>query len=443
MAPDVLYTTEVGKLLKPERLGHTAWHRLLHFFARDNEYHLLNLFTGLLIGSATVIMLVVGLAIYQIYSSTMIKNVETTAISVANLIMSAEEPNILRESLNGTRVLAIGGNDMTRLNTQMLRYLKSFGMTKIKLFTPDREIIYSTDASQIGLMEPTNHDLNQVIMNRVAFAELADDVETFRQSNRWSPFRSSIVEAYSPIFSDQRLVGVFEIYIDITKTQTDIIRVLFLTMATLGGVLGLCLFNLYLPMKRGTLSLITAHNELHELSTRDHLTGAYNRRYITDRARQEFHRMRRHLAIDNVEKTIGFIMADIDHFKSVNDTYGHAVGDEVLREVSYRLKNGLRDYDVLCRYGGEEFLVMLPHTGTESAMMVAERLRQNIIKTPVTVTLDGLDPIQVTVSFGVATSKDGHESELAVIARADAALYLAKNGGRNRVVLSGAQGTGA
>ena len=112
--------------------------------------------------------------------------------------------------------------------------------------------------------------------------------------------------------------------------------------------------------------------------------------------------MRRQPCAEQVEKSIGFIMADVDHFKKINDSHGHVAGDQVLREVSRRLKQGLRDYDVLCRYGGEEFLIMLPHTGELESMDVAQRLRQSVISLPFTI--EGVDLVVVTMSFGVATS---------------------------------------
>jgi diguanylate cyclase (GGDEF)-like protein len=246
---------------------------------------------------------------------------------------------------------------------------------------------------------------------------------------------ASIVEAYAPTFdANHKLLGVFEVYVDITKTRQEIFHVLTLTMTALAVVLSVCLFSLYLLMKRGTLGLIQAHAELKELATKDYLTGAYNRRYINERIKEEFYRMRRQPRHEQIEKSIGFIMADIDHFKKINDNHGHLAGDQVLREVSRRLKQGLRDYDILCRYGGEEFLVMLPHTCERESMEVAERLRQSVISLPIN--LDGLEPIAVTVSFGVATSIGGSEPEQAVIARADQALYQAKEGGRDQVVLN-------
>ena len=155
----------------------------------------------------------------------------------------------------------------------------------------------------------------------------------------------------------------------------------------------------------------------------DFLTKVSNRRSFI-RALKDFVR-------DYYERRYPFalLMIDIDHFKKINDTYGHLCGDKVLRTVAETLKLNLRARDVIGRYGGEEFGIILPGNNLAQAVNVAERLRKAIEK--VTIDCNGV-PIKVTVSIGVATMKDGlNEEEL--INLADKALYLAKKSGRNRV----------
>ena len=124
-------------------------------------------------------------------------------------------------------------------------------------------------------------------------------------------------------------------------------------------------------------------------------------------------------------------MTDIDYFKSVNDTYGHAVGDLVLKTVSRVIKNQLRDYDIAGRYGGEEFVVLLPHTKLDEAQMVAERLRKAVENKKIDISkiLPDKGDINVTISLGVSQYKDNE-----FIQEADKALYEAKDSGRNKVV---------
>jgi diguanylate cyclase (GGDEF)-like protein len=170
--------------------------------------------------------------------------------------------------------------------------------------------------------------------------------------------------------------------------------------------------------------LLQTQAALRHQATHDHLTGLWNRRRILDELDRELSRHGRD------HRPVAVVMADIDHFKAINDTHGHAVGDVVLREVGERLRAGLRGYDCLGRYGGEEFLLVLPGSDDVSARGVAERARWAISSTPIAA--EGVS-LPVTVSMGVAASDDTPTDAAPLVARADEALYRAKTAGRNRV----------
>ena len=174
--------------------------------------------------------------------------------------------------------------------------------------------------------------------------------------------------------------------------------------------------------------LLAVRDRLRVQATHDPLTGLWNHEEILKKLDQELAQTKR-----NGGK-ISIIMADLDNFKSVNDTYGHMAGDAVLRIVTQRMLERMRPYDALGRYGGEEFLVVLPASNQEAATALAERMRSIISETPVD-TSEGLLPI--TMSLGVATSCRDHLLEAAALVRAaDAALYQAKQAGRNRVAVA-------
>ncbi len=165
---------------------------------------------------------------------------------------------------------------------------------------------------------------------------------------------------------------------------------------------------------------------LSDLSIRDGLTGLYNHRHMDFVAGQEFVRANRY------ETDLSCLLMDLDYFKDVNDTFGHAFGDFVLKEFSQRVVQSLRSADLTFRYGGEEFMVLLPHTGITGARQTAEKLLADCSGTPYT---DGSASTTVTVSIGLASvNTHGPESAEALIAYADKALYRAKAEGRNRVV---------
>jgi two-component system cell cycle response regulator len=131
-------------------------------------------------------------------------------------------------------------------------------------------------------------------------------------------------------------------------------------------------------------------------------------------------------------KALGLLLVDIDHFKSVNDTHGHAVGDEVLRAVANRLSRHLRGFDTVARWGGEEFVVVMPEANLQVASSVAERLRRKVASGPVAVS-NGAAELTVTVSIGVAVTGPGTETMDNLLRAADEAMYAAKRGGRNRI----------
>jgi diguanylate cyclase (GGDEF)-like protein len=167
--------------------------------------------------------------------------------------------------------------------------------------------------------------------------------------------------------------------------------------------------------------------ELRRLATRDSLTGCLNRRAFFESAQSAFEATGR-------SRRICCVMADIDHFKQFNDLYGHAVGDQVLRAVAKTLSAGLRQQDILCRYGGEEFCIMLPDTTPEVALEITERLRAQI-EAHASQTIRVADMRTITSSFGLSTQVMGAISLEELIDQADQALYQSKEAGRNRVTL--------
>jgi diguanylate cyclase (GGDEF)-like protein len=200
-----------------------------------------------------------------------------------------------------------------------------------------------------------------------------------------------------------------------------------------GGLFFLIVFLLFLVfflVRRDLVIQKQLHERLLELASLDELTTLYNRRELNRCFKDEQERFRR------FGQPFSLLLLDIDHFKAVNDKYGHQIGDRVLKDVANKIRDGIRSIDVPGRFGGEEFAVILPNTKAEGAYVIAERLRQKIAEEPFK--FERADEttveVQVTISIGVS-SIEKDETEDDVIRTADAALYQAKNEGRDRTVM--------
>lgn len=201
---------------------------------------------------------------------------------------------------------------------------------------------------------------------------------------------------------------------------------LFLIFAAI-LIISLILAIIYLVARSFINDLRTAETKLVEMATQDFLTGLLNRRETFRRLDEELQRSRR------LATPFSVLLLDLDHFKQVNDVHGHSAGDLVLQAVAAALRQGVRPYDLCCRYGGEEFLVILPETALEDAAGIAERLRRDIENLKITAAKE--TALQITASIGAAALL-GHETIDQLVARADEAMYNAKSSGRNRVCLA-------
>jgi two-component system cell cycle response regulator len=173
---------------------------------------------------------------------------------------------------------------------------------------------------------------------------------------------------------------------------------------------------------------IEARAELQFQATHDSLTGVWNRRAVYDLLHREFEQATR------TEKTLGIIMLDLDYFKKVNDTYGHSAGDSVLEQTARRIEEVIRSYDLLGRYGGEEFLIVLPDCDREEAEQCAERVRCAIAGKPI---FTEAGAVWITTSLGTTIAEPRLHSVREALAAADLGLYKSKDEGRNRVSFHG------
>jgi two-component system, cell cycle response regulator len=178
--------------------------------------------------------------------------------------------------------------------------------------------------------------------------------------------------------------------------------------------------------------LIRSRDKFRDQASKDALTGLWSRRAILEILQVELNRA------DSNERTTGVLLLDLDRFKSVNDTHGHLAGDGVLLETGRRLNHVLRTYDSIGRYGGEEFLIVVPDADGKELIELAERVQSAVACVPIQV---GQNKVRITMSIGAAIARAGDTSTTSVIAAADVALYRAKKAGRNRIMFCAQQPT--
>jgi len=346
------------------------------------------------------------------------------AIANARLYQSEREQRTLAEALREISLMLSSSLDLETILEMILEQIERvvpFDSGNVMLLEEDHirvaahrgyERFYPVGLiEQLRLTVDTTPNLNH--MSRTRKPHFIPDVEN---DPGWVDVAASKHIASwlgAPLVTQNRLFG----FISLDKSEPGFYTEEHATrLETLSGHVALALQN------------ALNFEEMERASITDFVTGAYNHRYFHQRLHRELERARR------LEHSVSLLMIDLDHFKVVNDTYGHQHGDQVLRLIATRLKNELRSVDTLARYGGEEFAVILPGTPVHHIKDVGGRLREIIAAKPFPV--EG-NQITLTVSIGGATFPDHTQGERQLVDYADQALYQAKQQGRNCVCLIG------
>lgn len=400
---------------------------LLNIKARKNPDSLLKLLVSAAVTSIFVVVIVSGFSFYRIFSGFVIKNAENNSVQLCKVLIEQQKDLMFVSPPGKAMELGLHGTEMLTFDLSLRHYLAPFSIIKVKVYNNEKEIMYSTDPMLIGKIDDKNQRLKNALAGyvdaKMVTKELAHDLADEELLD------VDVVETYVPIMGpDGRVLGSFEVYMNITPYRVQIRRgaevMTVLLTLVLAGVFGFS----YILIRGGTVQLKEVQSQLEIVATTDALTGIANRGYLMTRGEEEFERVRRSPA--EHKKTLGCIMLDLDFFKKINDLKGHAVGDAVLKGVANRLRSCVRPYDIVGRYGGEEFVVMLPDTNFEQSLVVATRICEKVRSDPFEV--DG-ECLPVTVSLGVADSGRAGRSLGDMIKLADEGLYKAKADGRDRV----------
>jgi diguanylate cyclase (GGDEF)-like protein len=379
--------------------------------------------------SLAVILVLIYFGAWYVFQRSVVDLAERESVSIGQALFTQERDLLTDGNPERAASLAVRGADFERVDRRMRAYLAPFNITKIKVFGKDTKIVYSTDHTIVGKMEIGNQKLDRALRGEVvAKMETKGKVTDLADEER---FNVDVVETYLPVTNKNgQIIGSFEVYMDMTPSREHLSRMLRSSMTVIATILLTTFAVLFLIMRKGTIQLKKYENQLHTMAITDDLTGIANRRFVLDRAEEELSRVQRMTPSEKRLNSVGWIMIDIDFFKQVNDTYGHAAGDAVLKEMGVRLKRVARRYDIVGRYGGEEFLILAPHTHFEQTKILADRVWRAVREKPFAYEAQLLD---ITVSVGVACTDEEDASVAETIKRADDGLYKAKESGRDQI----------
>lgn len=396
----------------------------------DHSGGIMTLFTISAIVSVAVILGATFIGIRTIYTQNVVEIAEQQSISISQALFVQERDLLTGGAPQTAETLSIAPETFELIDKRMHDYLRPFNIVKIKTFNTQREIIYSTDQSIIGKIDVGNARLEKALKGGID-AELGTKNKIVDLAEE-ARFDIDVVETYVPVANQaNEVIGSLEIYMDVTHYRERLAEILSSSMTVISLILLGVFGVLYLVMRRGAWHLSEYEKKLHALATTDVLTGTANRRFLMDRADEEFSRVRCERRGEKRVESAGCILIDLDHFKKINDTYGHQVGDEVLRDVAERFRHCVRRYDTVGRYGGEEFLIITPNSDFDDIKEIAERVWEEVRARPFDV---GGIHLNVTASVGFACIEEGDVSVSDVIKRADDSLYRAKASGRDQIV---------
>lgn len=359
-----------------------------------------------------------------------IENVEKDSINVAYALFHLEQDSLV-DPQSGKLHRQIPDELFAAMDANIRLLLSPMHIIKIKVFDTKGVIIYSTDKSIIGSQDIGNSRLDHALEGGVNSSLTAK--ESVADLTFETRFNVDVVETYLPMYNtEEEIIGAYETYRDITPFRQRIEDTITSNAVLIGSLILLLFTALVALMHYSTHKLSGAEFNLQKRAERDSLTGLFNHGFLKQVLNQHLHKIQNtpnNPSSDEKTKA-AILLIDVDHFKSINDKFGHLSGDEALRTIADRLKENIRESDVLGRYGGEEFLVLLPRTTDHDTELMANRAWQAIRETPIELENHSLS---VTVSIGFTNILPGDKSIDEALARADGALYQVKENGRDHI----------
>lgn len=392
---------------------------------------LLRLFATSAVLSVLVIIWLAGYGLIEVLQRSVLRDAEEDAIQVSRALLAQERHNMVAVHPEGHSSIAIAADKLPQLDRDLRIFLAPFDIVKIKIYSAESRIVYSTETKLIGQVDTGNVRLTNALAGN--YDSKLEKKEEVKDLGNESKFDVDVVETYIPIRdANEKVIGSFEVYIDVTKYRERTMAAVTLFLGLLTLILVAVEVVSFLFIRKGTQEVKAFQEMLRKQTVTDPLTGIFNKRQIALTAQKEFARAARRKKKGLSDVHLGILMLDVDRFKEVNDRHGHLAGDTVLKEIAERITSSLRNYDTVGRFGGEEFMVVLPGADLDQSRVVAEKIWTLIRET--SFALSG-EPVTVTASVGVSSLRDGDDDYAEILQRADEALYRAKGAGRDRVEL--------
>ncbi len=371
-------------------------------------------------GSTSIGVLVVDSSRYQAFREPDKNTVQLLAGHLSRILERERIYPRIKRDYNGLRLLneesakLVSSLNIDVIVEKLCEGAKKIGSSRVFFFIAkgkEYELIHHSGGSAESekRFDPKGTFINMAVENRQTI--YMSDVKDYPVPIM--PFKTEDVHSAIaiPIIYENEILGLFLMLSGKTDFLDSFQRELLVVMCN-----------------QASMSIANAklHAEIEKLAMTDGLTGLFNHRIFQEKMSGELKRLNR------FSEPISLILADIDYFKKINDTYGHPVGDIVLKDVSKIIKATIRDIDIPARYGGEEFAAVLPGTDGKGAKNIAERLRKAVMNTSFSA---DSRPFKVTISIGIATSPHDAKTKEELIEKADQALYHAKHNGRNQSIL--------
>lgn len=389
------------------------------------DRHLTRVF---LIGTVAMLVLT-AVGLERIVSSHIVSLAEADAVRVSRGIVATQAEVLLSMGPERRLVIDIRDEDVAILDQALEGFASPFDILKVKLYSTDARIVYSTDPAIVGVVDTNNERLARALLGYpTSELESKDSMLDLEEETRFSV---DVVETYVPIYNVQAdVVGAFEIYQDVTHHRAGVGRLFYYAMALLAALVVVVATLGFLVLRRRGMEYAAEHAVLLRWVRSDPLTGLHDQRATYERAAQECNRMKRRAERES-ELSLAMLLVEVDGHEDFAPRYGEDAGERVTVEVSRRLVASVRSYDVVGRSDLERFMIILPETSLPDAAALAERLRLVVAKTPIP---GGRDEIRATISLGAAITFGPAPNADVVLKRAETALEEARAGGGNRAV---------